>query len=65
MTPTPDDRCSSRSRRPARESDHAPIAGGDDVGLTPLGRQFMELLRQDERYRDILANPWDNDAASG
>jgi hypothetical protein len=35
------------------------------VGLTPLGRQFMELLRQDERYRDILANPWDNDAASG
>lgn len=28
------------------------------LGLTPTGRALMDLLREDERFRDVLADPY-------
>jgi hypothetical protein len=55
-----DERCGARFRRasldPAAEP-HVPETS--DLGLTTLGDAFIEALRQDERFRDVIADPFD------
>ncbi|MES1193566.1 MAG: hypothetical protein ABUM26_04525 [Solirubrobacterales bacterium] len=30
-----------------------------ELGLTNLGAAFIELLREDERFREVIADPFD------
>jgi hypothetical protein len=50
--------CGARFRRAALDLEPSPVVEDDDVALTPLGAAFMDALRQDERYRDIMADPF-------
>jgi hypothetical protein len=52
------DRCGTRTRRPAPESDGCRVPDGQEVGLTPQGRAMLDALRDDPRYAEILADPW-------
>jgi hypothetical protein len=57
MAPRPDDRCGARSRRTTHDPEpHVPET--ELLGLTPAGRALMDLLREDERFRDVLADPF-------
>jgi len=52
-----DDRCGTRLRRdqPGAEP-HVPETG--ELGLTGLGAAFIDLLRDDERFRDVIDDPF-------
>jgi hypothetical protein len=53
------ERCGIRLRRPIPEPEGcAGVADGDDMALTPLGDALLEALRDDERFRDIIADPF-------
>jgi hypothetical protein len=53
------DRCGTRHRRQTPEHDVCPLPDGQDVvGLTPLGHALLDALRDDPRYRDIIADPF-------
>jgi hypothetical protein len=60
MSPRSDDRCGSRFRfrRDAPEPDHSTVANGDDLALTPLGRALLDQLREDERFRELIDDPF-------
>jgi hypothetical protein len=58
MAPRRNDRCGSRFRRAAPDLDHTPVTDDDEVVLTTLGQAFIEALRDDERYRDVIADPF-------
>jgi hypothetical protein len=59
MTPRRHDRCGTRFRRAAPDLEPpTPVTDGDEVSLTPLGQQFIDALREDERFRDIIADPF-------
>jgi hypothetical protein len=60
MTPLPDDRCGARFRRATPEFDHGAVAAGKDVALTPLGRALLDQLREDERFRELIDDPFGN-----
>jgi hypothetical protein len=52
-----DDRCGARSRRATHDLEpHVPETG--PLGLTPLGRALLDALREDPRFRDVLADPF-------
>jgi hypothetical protein len=51
------DRCGARVRH-ASEPELAPVAGGEEVALSALGQAFIDALRDDERFRDIIADPF-------
>jgi hypothetical protein len=34
------------------------MPGTEEVGLTTLGAAFIDLLRDDERFRDVIADPF-------
>jgi hypothetical protein len=51
------DRCGARFRRDKPEPEpHVPE--GESLGLTTLGEAFIEALRDDERFRDVIADPF-------
>jgi hypothetical protein len=52
-----DERCGARFRRATPDVDPA-VSDGDDVSLTSLGQQFLEALRDDPRFRDVIADPF-------
>ncbi|HEU4976431.1 MAG TPA: hypothetical protein VFT50_15160 [Baekduia sp.] len=41
------------------------ISGSDEIGLTPLGRQILEALRDDARFRDVVRDPFGDDGPAG
>jgi hypothetical protein len=66
MCPPPsDDRCGSRSRRGLSEHDHSTVAGGDALTLSAAGRALLDALATDERYRDLIADPFDPGHGAG
>jgi hypothetical protein len=61
MAPRRDERCGARFRRVHLELEppvepHVPET--DELGLTSLGEAFIEALRHDERFRDVIADPF-------
>jgi hypothetical protein len=34
------------------------MPGTEELGLTTLGAAFIDLLRDDERFRDVIADPF-------
>jgi hypothetical protein len=60
MAPRRDDRCGARFRRAVPEAEpHIPET--QEVGLSTLGQAFIEALRDDERFRDVIADPFGED----
>ena len=55
-----DDRCGARVRRDKSDkNDHEPhVPETGELGLTGLGAAFIDLLRDDERFRDVIADPF-------
>jgi hypothetical protein len=53
-----DDHCGARFRRAAPDVEPDPVSEGDDLSLTSLGQQFIEALRDDPRFRDVIADPF-------
>jgi hypothetical protein len=52
-----DDRCGARvRRRPDPAEPHLPET--EPLGLTPAGQALMDALREDERYRHLIADPF-------
>ena len=52
-----DDRCGARLRRDKTDPEpHVPET--EELGLTSLGTAFIDLLRDDERFRDVIADPF-------
>jgi len=59
MAPQFDECRGARHRRTTHERhEHSPIAPGDELTVSPLGRAFLDALRQDERYRDLIDDPY-------
>jgi hypothetical protein len=57
MAPRRDDRCGARFRRDNTDAEpHVPET--EELGLTGLGAAFIDLLRDDERFRDVIADPF-------
>jgi hypothetical protein len=57
MAPRRDDRCGARSRRATHDPEHH-VPETEPLGLTALGHALMDALREDERFRDVLADPF-------
>jgi hypothetical protein len=57
MAPRRKDRCGSRFRRGTTEDEpHVPET--EELGLTGLGEAFIEALKDDERFREVFADPF-------
>lgn len=62
MAPRRIDRCGARFRRgstdaePKASEPHVPET--EELSLTGLGMDFIEMLRNDERFREIIADPF-------
>ena len=55
--PRRDNRCGTRLRRDKLDTEpHVPE--NEELGLTGLGAAFIDLLRDDERFRDVIADPF-------
>jgi DNA-binding HxlR family transcriptional regulator len=51
------DRCGARFRRPTPDDEpHVPET--QELGLTGLGEAFIEALKHDERFSEVLADPF-------
>ncbi|HWH93328.1 MAG TPA: hypothetical protein VNT03_05660 [Baekduia sp.] len=57
MAPRPDDCCGARFRR-ANQDLEPHVPDNQEVGLTTLGQAFLEALRDDERFREVIADPF-------
>jgi hypothetical protein len=63
MAPRRDEPCGARFRRAPHDTQpHVPET--QELGLTTLGEAFLEALRDDERFRDLIADPFDNTGGS-
>jgi hypothetical protein len=59
------DPCGTRFRRQIPEPDAHAIPEGGELGLTPLGHALLDALREDERFRDIIADPFGDHGPTG
>ena len=62
-----DERCGARFRRATPEPDpeaEIVVQEADELSLTSLGQQFLEALRDDPRFRDVIADPFGDDEPS-
>jgi hypothetical protein len=57
MAPRRDDRCGSRFRR-GTSDDEPHVPETEALGLTGLGEAFIDALKDDERFRDVFADPF-------
>jgi hypothetical protein len=63
MAPRRDERCGGRFRRATPDTEpHIPET--EEVGLSTLGEAFIDALRNDERFRDIIADPFGEEGSS-
>ncbi|MCW3001245.1 MAG: hypothetical protein JWQ20_543 [Conexibacter sp.] len=53
-----EDRCGARFRRATPDIEPSPVTEADELTLTSLGQQFIESLRDDPRFRDVIADPF-------
>ena len=54
-----DDCTGARFRRATPDFEVGPtVQEADDLSLTTLGQQFIEALRDDPRFRDVIADPF-------
>jgi hypothetical protein len=54
-----DDRCGARVRRRATPDAVEPhVPETEALGLTAAGQALMDALRDDPRYRDLIADPF-------
>jgi hypothetical protein len=52
-----DDRCGARLRRGSTDDEpHVPET--EALSLTGLGEAFIDALKDDERFRDVFADPF-------
>jgi hypothetical protein len=58
MAPRRDDLCGARLRRAAGDPEPVHLPESDALGLTDLGQAFLDALRDDERFRDVIADPF-------
>ena len=56
--PRRDDRCGGRFRRKTPESEQPHVPETQELGLTNLGEAFIDALRNDDRLRDVIADPF-------
>ena len=58
IAPRRDDRCGARFRRKTSEIEPPHVPETQELGLTTLGEAFIDALRDDERFRDVIADPF-------
>ena len=58
-----DDRCGARFRRAFQDAAEPHVPETTELGLTSLGEAFIDALRNDERFRDVIADPFDEPQA--
>jgi hypothetical protein len=57
-----DERCGARFRRAFQDAAAEPhVPETKELGLTSLGEAFIDALRDDERFRDVIADPFNAD----
>jgi hypothetical protein len=56
-----DDRCGARFRRAFHDAAEPHVPETSELGLTSLGAAFIDALRDDERFREVIADPFDAD----
>jgi hypothetical protein len=57
MPPRRDENCGARFRRgTADDEPHVPET--EALGLTGLGEAFIDALKEDERFREVIADPF-------
>jgi DNA-binding HxlR family transcriptional regulator len=57
MAPRRKDRCGTRFRRQTPEDEpHVPET--QELGLTGLGEALIEALKHDERFSEVIADPF-------
>jgi hypothetical protein len=61
MAPRRDDRCGARVRRRVPDAAEPHVPETEPLGLTAAGQALMDALREDERFRDLLADPFGED----
>jgi hypothetical protein len=64
MGPRRDDCCGARFRRAVPDTEPAHLSESEDLSLTNLGQAFIEALREDERFRDVIADPFGDQGPS-
>jgi hypothetical protein len=62
MAPRRKDRCGSRFRR-GMPDDEPHVPETEELGLTGLGEAFIEALKDDERFREVFADPFGDKAS--
>jgi hypothetical protein len=61
-----EERCGARRRRAFHEAAEPHVPETSELGLTSLGEAFIDALRDDERFRDVIADPFGfDDPAAG
>jgi hypothetical protein len=58
MAPRRDDRCGARNRRRAHDAPDPHLPETEPLGLTAAGQALMDALRDDERFADLLDDPF-------
>lgn len=54
-----DERCGARYRRAFHDAAEPHVPETSELGLTALGEAFIDALRDDERFRDVIADPFE------
>ena len=59
-----DERCGARFRRAFTDAAEPHVPETSELGLTSLGEAFIDALRDDERFREMIADPFDDPGAA-
>jgi hypothetical protein len=68
MLPRREDWCGARFRRgghPSPQDSEPHVPESQELGLTTLGAALIEALRDDERFRDVIEDPFGEGDAEG